>query len=207
MTTATLPRLVTAMNHAEDPRVLQTVALEGIAVAVWLRTAAPAYQEWLDTLPVDRLPTLALEVPAVRAADAISRACDTCGTQAGDARDAFVADVASIVVAASEALGTPRVFLRLQAAKEWTCPNWHVDAVTARVFATLRGPGTEFGPARPDGVPRRVSTLPTGAVAIFRGVLWPGNELSGIVHRSPDVPPGTVRHFLSIDPIDARGTC
>lgn len=205
--TVTLPRLAVGMNSAHDPRVLQTLGLQGIALAVWLREAEPSYQAWLDGLPAARLPRFTRTLPAIRCAEIVRQACLRAGTPGGAEPERLAEDVAEIVIAAAEALGSPVVDVALEVVEERSCPKWHLDAVRARVIATLRGPGTEFGPARPDGKPSEIHTLPVGAVGAFRGILWPGAELSGIVHRSPDVRPNSPRLVLRVDPVDTQGAC
>ena len=53
-----------------------------------------------------------------------------------------------------------------------------------RLVCTLRGPGTEFSPARPDG-----------------------RELPGVVHRSPPADAAATRLLVVVDPIDEAHPC
>lgn len=202
-----LPRLATAMNSADDPGVLRTVAMPGVALAAWTRRPPAGFQAWLDGLAPERLPRLRRTLPAADVADAVSAACMRAGTPAGAHRDHLLADLALIVRLASEALAVPLVELRLDVSEGQACPRWHIDSVRGRLLCTLRGPGTEFGPARPDGAPSVIHRLPTGAVGLFRGLLWPGREISGIVHRSPPADAGTTRLLVVVDPVDAAHPC
>ncbi|WP_042252351.1 DUF1826 domain-containing protein, partial [Paracoccus sp. PAMC 22219] len=61
------PAPATAMNSGHDPRVLGTIALPGVAVALWQRFTDAAWQAWLDALAPERLPRLRLDpAPAGR---------------------------------------------------------------------------------------------------------------------------------------------
>lgn len=133
----------------------------------------------------------------------VTAACDSAGTPAGAFRDHLIDRAAVLATIASEILSSLLVELRLDVRSGQACPKWHLDSVHARMLCTMRGPGTEFGPARPDGTPSAVHRLPTGAAALFRGLLWPGRELPGIVHRSPPACAGATRLLLVVDPVDA----
>lgn len=204
--TTTLPRLATRVNESWDPRVLDTLAMEGVALAVWHRPPSPALRSWLDALPVDRLPRMRRVIPATQARLAVAAACERAGTPAGRHRDELLDQVAEMVGVAGQVLAAPLVELRLDVTEGQACPRWHLDAVRARLLCTLRGPGTEFGPARPDGAAAAVYSVPTAAAGLFRGLLWPGPELSGVVHRSPPAN-GEARLLLVVDPLDDAGSC
>lgn len=69
----------------------------------------------------------------------------------------------------------------------------------------------ELSSAWPDGAPGAIHRLPTGAVGLFRSMLWPGRELAGIVHRSPPADgatdTGATRLLLVVDPVDEAHAC
>lgn len=197
-----LPRLATAMNASADPAVLRTVAMPGVALAVWTPDRPDGFQDWIDALPPERLPRLRASLPPSRVRDAIAAACERAATPPGAHRDHLIEHAAQIAALASEILSSLLVELRLGATDDQDYPKWHLDTVHARLLCALRGPGAEFGPARPDGTPTDVRSLPTGAVALFRGLLWPGRELPGIVHRSPPAQAGITRLLLVVDTVD-----
>jgi hypothetical protein len=200
-----LPRIATAMNESSDACVLQTLGMEGVSLAVWRRALPEGLAAWLDTLPVERLPTMRRTLPVGKVAEAVRSACRHAG--AGEAPDALAEEVATIAAHAAMALAAPLLEVRLSVSAGQPCPKWHVDAVAGRVLCTLRGPGTEFGPIDPHGGALSVHRLAPGHVGAFRGALWPGKELAGIVHRSPPAPEGAPRLLLVIDPVDDWGTC
>ncbi|MBL9058800.1 MAG: DUF1826 domain-containing protein [Mangrovicoccus sp.] len=95
--------------------------------------------------------------------------------------------------------------VRLEARDRQASRKWHLTwSATGRSApcAVLTG----FGLGRPDGDPATVQVGLTSAVGLFRGLLWPGRERLGIVHRSPPVRTGETRLVLVIDPVDEAGT-
>lgn len=205
--TGMLPRLATTVTTSRDPGVLGTLDLDGVAAALWLRDPDPAFQDWLDALPVDSLPGLRRTLRPRDVAAAVRAACDAAGTPDGPFRDRLVDEVAGLADHAARALSALMIELRLDVRDRQACPKWHLDVVRGRMLCTLRGTGTQFGLGRPEGEPAKVQTIPTGTVALFRGLLWPGQELSGIVHRSPPMTSGEARLVLVIDPVDEAGSC
>jgi hypothetical protein len=201
--TKALPRLATGMTSGRDPAVLGSIALEGVGVAVWERTVPTDFQRWLDALPVAALPRLRRTLLPSWVGPTITLACLSAGMPAGPHREALAADVALLARLAAEALGAQRLEVRLDVTTDQACPKWHLDAVRARLICAYRGPGTEFGPAHPNGEPASVQALPTGVPALFRGLLWPSPDLTGIVHRSPPAIPGQARLVLVIDAEEA----
>lgn len=204
--TDTLPRLATTITTSLDPGVLSTIDLDGVAAALWLREPAPGFQAWLDAVPAEALPRLRRQLRPGAVARAVAEACAATGTPDGPDSDRLVSEVAALARHAAEALGALMLEVRLEVRDRQACPKWHLDVVRGRVICTLRGTGTEFGPGRPDGDPATVHVMPTGAVGLFRGLLWPGRELSGIVHRSPAATAGETRLVLVIDPVDEART-
>jgi hypothetical protein len=89
------------------------------------------------------------------------------------------------------------------------CPRYHTDKVPLRTLCTYTGPGTQWL-AEEDvdrralflGAPnesiclsgRHPHSVPAGSILAFFG------GADGVVHRSPDVPPGRKRLLLTIDP-------
>lgn len=200
-----LPRIATAMNASADPRVLQTLGMEGVSLALWQRDLPEGLADWLGALAPDQLPQMRATMPASKVAKAVREACHA--AQATAQAECFAEEIATIARHATLALGAPLLEVRLKVDTGQSCPKWHVDAVAGRVLCTLRGPGTEYGPIDADGHAQSVHQMARGAVAAFRGALWPGRELAGIVHRSPPATDGAPRLLLVIDPVDDWGRC
>ena len=204
----TLPRLATAVNSGTESAVLRTVALEGVGLALWERRPPEAFRSWLDGLPAEQLPSLRGTVPVTRVRPVAAEACEAAGLPAGPHRDRLVADIAEMAEIFAEVLASPVLDIRLDVTTGQACPKWHVDMVRARLLCTLPGPGTAFGPARSDGTPASLHRVPTGWAGLFRGFLWPGRDVMGIVHRSPPAREGAAaRLLLVLDPAEDAGRC
>jgi hypothetical protein len=123
----------------------------------------------------------------------------------------FVADVAWLVRAFACLVGARRVGLRLRALDKAMCPRFHVDHVPLRLITTYVGVASQWlkegamsrqhlGDAHAEPQrPEHVEQLATGAVALFKGEKWIGNEGTGIIHRSPQPAPGERRLILTLD--------
>jgi hypothetical protein len=192
--------LATAMKSATDPRVLGTIAMEKTAVSVWYRSLEDSLPAWIERSIAVGFVSFVAELHVSDVGAMLEEAFEGAGCPPDPERAAFVRDVDDLARRFSEIAMTPRLRLRLGAVDRVVCPRFHIDALRARLICTYFGRGTEFGAARPDGAPRRVIELPTGAVGVFRGLHWPGHETTGVVHRSPQTAPGETRLVLVIDP-------
>jgi hypothetical protein len=114
-------------------------------------------------------------------------------------------DVARLTALFCDLLGVERVGLRLRTLDKPMCPRFHTDHILCRLVCTYGGLGTQWLPnhavdrdklgAGAQGLPDIVSglirdehaiqTLPEYAVGLMKGDAWEGNELRGLVHRSP----------------------
>ncbi|WP_170167090.1 DUF1826 domain-containing protein [Paracoccus methylarcula] len=200
-------RRATAVNSSTDPRILGSITMNNVAVAIWQRPPVADFLAWLEELAPARLPRLRCRLPPAWVTEAVAHACDEAGTPPGLHRDMLVADIAELARRAADVTGAMMVDLRLDVSSGQPCPKWHLDAVSARLLCTLRGAGTQFGPARPNGDPANIWQMRPGDVGMFRGRLWPGNGISGILHRSPPAGNGPERLLVVIDPVDEAGSC
>jgi len=130
----------------------------------------------------------------------VVEACAAAGNPPTAGRGWFVVDVWLLAQRFAEIMGTPRVQLRLDAPSHALCPRFHVENARSRLICTYRGLGTEFGAWRLAGTPDPLIRMPTGAVAIFRGLRWRSDEVTGVVHRSPAATPGSPRLVLVLEP-------
>ena len=200
------PAPATAMNSGHDPRVLGTIALPGVAVALWQRTTDASWQARLDALAPERLPRLRQTLRPQDAAAALRGACDAAALADCDHRRLLIDHVADLTQHAARPMGALLVTLRVEVTDGQSCPKWHLDAVRARLLCTLRGAGTQLGPASGPAQVDRVQQMPTGTAALFRGRNW-GAEPTGILHRSPPAIPGQTRLLVVVDPVDEAASC
>lgn len=183
--------------------VLADIHCPGTGAAIWARSPDAGFQNWIDALPIRCLPEMNTVVPVETAKVAVLSACEAAGLPDGSMRDVLAGDVAALALIAGRLLEVSEVRIRLDVACDVMCPKFHIDAVSARLLCTYRGPGTQYVPEGLEDVPRRVRQVRTGAVALFRGRLWPGAERTGLLHRSPDPDrkTGGARLLLVIDPL------
>lgn len=200
-------RRATAMNSSSDPRILGSVSMRGVAVAIWQRKPPLEYQEWLDGLDAEQFPRLRCRTTLTQLPTVLKQACIDAGTPPGRNRETLIADITDLARRATEVTKSQMVDLRLTVSSGQPCPKWHLDAVTARLICTFRGAGTQFGTAGVEIAPADIRQMQTGDVGMFRGSLWPGDEISGILHRSPPAENAQERFLVVIDPLDMAGSC
>jgi len=186
---------------ADTPEGLGVIAKPGVAAAIWRRQPAPAFQAWLDALDPENLPRGRVTLPPSAVHKAVGILCDSAGTPRCRERERLAEDIAALAGLFAGVMNASTLRLRLDVVATTPCPRFHIDAVTARLVCTYRGPGTEYG-ISPDGnEPSRVFRMPTAAPILFRGRLWPEGPPSGLLHRSPPLEgTGTTRLVLVLDP-------
>ncbi|MGB0661700.1 MAG: DUF1826 domain-containing protein [Mangrovicoccus sp.] len=203
--TTFVPPIATGMNSSTDAKVLQSLGMQGVSLALWQRSLPEDLVQSLDALPAERLPRLRQCLYPAHIADAVRDACHIAGT--GACSEQLACEIEEIATHAMQVFSSPLLGVRLDVIERRSCPKWHLDAVLGRMLCTLRGAGTEYGPIGPDGEPQSIHHMPRGAVGVFRGALWPGPELAAILHRSPQASVEEPRLLLVIDPVDDAGTC
>jgi len=161
-----------------------------IALAIWNSPSKTEIYQEVAKLSLDQLPTFRMERVALADLDTALKS-HTAETPA------LRADLAELTALYARLLRLTRVRIRLETVTTDACSLFHVDRVRLRLLTTYVGPGTDWldVTAAPDA---RIRRLPEGAVALFKGSLWPGSP--GCPHRSPPIA-GTGRHrlMLSID--------
>jgi hypothetical protein len=200
---ASLFELAQGVNQSADPQVLDTIAMKGVAVAIWNRQFRSPFQAWLDGLPADRLPRLHTLVAVQSVEPAVHAACDSVGLPNSPEREMLAGDVAMLALIFANILHQPLLRLKLDILQHEAAEKFHIGNVRARLFCAYRSAGLEFGACEPDGIPRESFALPVGMPAVFRGLLWQGVELSRVAYRLvPITAPDEIRLLLTIDPAD-----
>ncbi len=123
------------------------------------------------------------------------------------ARGWLIDDLTDLIYRFSEVADTSAVRFRLESLRDSGCRKFHTDKLALRMLCTYTGPGTEWVSATAvhrealgcvedsmDEANRRivpdrtaVQQAPTGAVLVFKGDRYPGQEGLGLVHRSAPV--------------------
>jgi hypothetical protein len=140
--------------------------------------------------------------------------------------DWLINDLTDLVYRFSEAADVSSVRLHLESLRDAGCCKFHADHLSLRMLCTYFGPGTEWAPGEavcreeigcaadsieaanqriiPDA--GAIQQAPTGAVLVFKGNLFPGEEGRGLVHRSAPVSGlNHTRLRLRMDPFGAFG--
>lgn len=174
----------------------------GCAAAIWQRAPAPGFQDWIDGLAPDALPSARLVLRPEAVPDALTRLGDTHGLPTGSERDWLEADIAELANRFATVMRAPYLRLRLDVVTTNACAKFHMDAIFARLVCSYRGTGTQYG-LSPDGAdPDPVETLPACAPIVMRGSLWPAKTSETFLHRSPPIAgTGETRLLLVLDPI------
>ncbi len=187
---------------ADDPASLSTFLQPGCAAAIWRRQTPPEVQEWLDDLAAEVLPRGRVILPSNAVADTVGHFFDMSGLPDGAEREWLHQDIVSLAEVFSGLMQARFLRVRLEAVTTNACRKFHIDAITARLVCTYRGPGTQYGISRDGNDPRRVFTVQTGAPILLRGTLWPSKPPSGLLHRSPPIEgTGETRLVLVLDPV------
>jgi hypothetical protein len=129
----------------------------------------------------------------------------------------FCTDVKYLIEIFSELFELSTIGLRLVRLDNTMCPKFHVDHVPCRLVCTYGGQGTQWLEERylnraklgfgAGGMSDEASgliltdidvinTMPAYAIGLLKGSKWEGNELTGVVHRSPKPTPSEPQRLL-----------
>lgn len=210
-----------------DRRVLGRIHHEGYDLALWSRRLPANVSVFCGSLAL-REPAFVLDVtgmpgPSLLAALAANAPFDLTKVQA-PARW-LLGDMVDLAGEFATAGNYGEVRVRLARVADDGCAAFHVDTLPLRLLCTYVGAGTQWveeahGRRAELGLRNRtteeanaaivpdpacIRTMPTGAVAIFKGRLWPGAQNRGLIHRSHPVCCGDhARLRLVIDPAGSR---
>ena len=201
-----LPLLPVA-NLGRDASILKSITEPNAYLALWHRLIPDHVADWIASwhrkinLELDAL--VSVEETRLMTARALIDAGCRGQTEIGWLCD----DIERLAVIFSTITGELRLRVRLETVRDDGCSKFHVDTLKLRLLCTYAGPGTQWipaGQARRDYLgwiegsteeanariapdPQAVQTMATGAVAVFKGRLYPGFEGQGLVHRSAPV--------------------
>ncbi|HEY0274634.1 MAG TPA: DUF1826 domain-containing protein [Paenirhodobacter sp.] len=178
--------------------ILRDIARPGVAGAIWQRPRDEGFADWIDTLPEDCLPVLRTSVAVGGVEAAIQSACDLSGMPAGGMRNRLAGDAAALAFLFAGIVECARLNLRLEPVRPQDRAPFRIDRLRARLLCSYRGPGAELAPASDDDDMEPTVRLDPGTAILMRGALWPGHEVTGLVHRPALV--DQVGLMLSLDP-------
>lgn len=208
-----IPAVIASPQQAlgTTPAVLSDALRDGVNLSVWQRQLSPftaGFAQSLLALGQPLAESLTIEPDADGEIQPLALAT---AYRHIDGHADFMVDVAWLVRAFSCLLEARRIGLRLRILDKAMCLRFHVDHVPLRLITTYAGAGSEW--LSEDVMPRHrlgdpayeptnssdIEQLMAGEVALFKGEKWPGNEGTGIIHRSPQVAPGERRLILTLD--------
>ncbi|WP_339109855.1 DUF1826 domain-containing protein [Thioclava sp. GXIMD4216] len=202
--------LAQGILQGSTANVLRSLKAPGVGASLWQRRLPAGLLDWLDHLPAARLPALRAECLALRdVTRVLERSFADARTPDGPERRAFQADIEYLVGVFVDMFPVTRLNLRLDVIENDACRRFHIDRLQARMLCTYRGEATQFALASgTQGTATDImAQLGTGDVGLMRGTLWPGQEGSGVLHRSPPISgTGQTRLLLVIDPWEERPT-
>lgn len=197
------------IRESDSGLVLQKVVQPGVGAAIWRRRLSPAFAEWIEGIPLDQMPALRALVDFRAVEKCVHAACDISGLPGGTMRDILASDIGALALMLAQIMQNPLMHIRFEAVTTDACRKFHIDQIPARLLCTYRGPVTQFGQEDASGQIVPAGEMRAGEAAILRGALWPGMEVTRLLHRSPPIAgTGQVRLFLALDsvtePAEAR---
>ncbi|MEM7211141.1 MAG: DUF1826 domain-containing protein [Pseudomonadota bacterium] len=199
----TLEASDTGIVNADTPDGLSAIRQPGCAAVIWERRPLPRFQNWINGLAPERLPSARIILRPELVCDALLNITRACGLSEGSGRDLLIDDVSALAAIFADVMRVDYLRLRLGVTNDNACRKFHIDAVTARLVCTYRGTGTQYGVSTDGSDPSHVSTVPTGSPIILRGTHWPEAPISGLLHRSPPIEgTGETRLVLVLDPVE-----
>ena len=176
------------------------------AGVIWRRRMQESMQSWLDSLPVDQLPTGRIVLPVVKVRSAVTELMNISEMPDCAERQLLLNDICLLAHKSSELFASAYLRLRFDVVTTNKCPKFHIDHVAARLLCTYRGAGTEYSFLDDQKRPAENFSTPNCAAIVLRGTKWPTDCANNLVHRSPEINhENETRLLLVIDPVDNAG--
>ena len=173
------------------------------AGVIWRRRVHKRMQSWLDTLPVDQLPTGRIVLPVLKVRSAVTELMNISEMPDCAERQLLFDDICSLAHEFSKLFASSYLRLRFDVVTTNKCPKFHIDHVAARLLCTYRGVGTEYSFLDDQKRPAEIFTTPNCAAIVLRGTKWPNDCANNLVHRSPEISDvNETRLLCVIDPVD-----
>ena len=173
------------------------------AGVIWRRRMHKRMQSWLDTLPVDQLPTGRIVLPVSQVRSAVTELMNISEMPDCAERQLLLDDICLLAHEFDELFAPAYLRLRFDVVTTNKCPKFHIDHVAARLLCTYRGVGTEYSFLDDQKRPAEIFTTPNCAAIVLRGAKWPTDRANNLVHRSPEINDvNETRLLLVIDLVD-----
>lgn len=201
-----------------SPEVLADIYHEDANIAIWQRRLSDPLALAVKEL-LDKNTSLKTQL-AISPEDASAKVSEALG--GSESAKIVSEDIAQLVDMFCSLFDLKLAGLRLTALNHAMCPRFHVDKVPCRLVTTYQGVGSQWLPnhqvdrtklgsgnqGKPDELSglfpnmSDIQQLKQEQVALLKGENWEGNEGSGLVHRSPQLPNNTRRLLLTLDFIE-----
>ena len=173
------------------------------AGVIWRRCMPQGIQTWLNTLPVDQLPTGRIVLPVLKVRSAVTELMNISEMPDCAERELLLDDICLLAHKSSELFTSAYLRLRFDVVTTNKCPKFHIDHVAARLLCTYRGAGTEYSFLDGQKSPAEIFPTPNCAAIVLRGTKWPTECANNLVHRSPEINDvNETRLLFVIDPVD-----
>ena len=173
------------------------------AGVIWCRLMQRGIQSWLDTLPVDQLPTGRIVMPVLKVRSAVTELMNISEMPDCAERQFLLDDICLLAHEFDELFAPAYLRLRFDVVTTNKCPKFHIDHVAARLLCTYRGVGTEYSFLDDKKRPAEIFTTPDCAAIVLWETKWPTDCANNLVHRSPEITAGDeTRLLFVIDPVD-----
>ncbi|WP_290652250.1 DUF1826 domain-containing protein [Aquisalimonas sp.] len=195
-----LPSSLGASVEGLECGTLEHILDHGLNMATWRRSPVPELCQELTHLDREWAVTIRLNTAVTNVDVTLTRALCSAGLNAA-ALARWIADMSGLVGVFAGIAGKSSLQPRLEAMDDTMCPRFHVDRNDLRLLCAYRGPATQWltnsqvdrqalASGRPNEDVMRVGPaqrLEPFWVGIMKGNRFPGNNGSGLVHRSPPV--------------------
>ena len=173
------------------------------AGVIWRRRMQRSMQSWLETLPVDQLPSGRIILPVLKVRSAVTELMNISKMPDCAERQLLLDDICLLAHEFDELFAPAYLRLRFDVVTTNKCPKFHIDHVVARLLCTYRGVGTEYSFLDDQKRPAEIFTTPNCAAIVLRGAKWPTDRANNLVHRSPEINDvNETRLLLVIDLVD-----
>ena len=170
---------------------------------MWRRLVHKLMQSWLDTLPVNQLPTGRIVLPVLKVRSAVTELMNISEMPDCAERQLLLDDICLLAHEFHKLCASSYLRLRFDVVTTNKCPKFHIDHVAARLLCTYRGVGTEYIFLDEQKRPAEIFTTPNCAAFVLRGTTWSTDCTNNLVHRSPKIySENETRLLLVIDPVD-----
>lgn len=197
---------------SEEIKVLGEVLRDEVNLAVWQRQLPAQIRDFATALLAqgEQLgQSIVLELASPESTPNLSGLVEGYSDLPGQL--AFLQDLSWLVSAFACLFDIKRIGLRLRILDKAMCPRFHVDHVPVRLITSYAGVGSEWlregvmlrhRLGDPEAEPSDTALIErskAGHVLLAKGEKWIGNEGSGLIHRSPQPPPGERRLLVTLD--------